>query len=49
MAAEKTEEGRKKGMKRSMSSVIRGHRVNRSRAGTVALFLVLLVFALFDE
>ena len=47
MAAEKTEEGRKKGMKRSMSSVIRGHRVNRSRAGTVALFLVLLVFALF--
>ena len=34
-------------MKRSLSSVIRGHRVNRSRAGTVALFLVLLVFALF--
>ncbi len=34
-------------MKRSFAAIVRGKRVNRSRAGTIALFLVMLVFALF--
>ena len=34
-------------MKRSFAAIVRGNRVNRSRAGTIALFLVMLVFALF--
>ncbi len=34
-------------MKRSFAAIVRGKRVNRSRAGTIAMFLVMLVFALF--
>lgn len=34
-------------MKRSFAAILRGKRVNRSRVGTIAMFLVMLVFALF--
>ncbi len=34
-------------MKHSFAAVIRGNRVNRSRVGTIAMFCVLMVFAIF--
>lgn len=34
-------------MKHSFAAIVRGNRVNRSRVGTIALFLIMLVFALF--
>lgn len=34
-------------MKHSFAAIVRGNRVNRSRVGTIALFLVMLVFAVF--
>lgn len=36
-----------KTMKHSFAAVIRGNRVNRSRVGTIAMFCVLMIFAVF--